>query len=343
MAQETDQGVDSLLLVYYHPIVFDLAESFSRIFQKVTIACNTNLKDNYGGYKTVYERGKALGLEVIPLPIALMQIRSYDLVGLDGVFDGDELAMGSCKEHEIPWFCINGYPHQFDEPSQNILAFSWHLPQIQYKKMFPHEGYIKELDWKKIYEDGRSPGKNICVFYPELNYVKRFDYFDVPPSNTLVSFIHRYEECNKWNYKIFCDLKEKLKKHSFDIDLQNFSGLSQDEVLKKMFSSWGLVHLKHGDCPGISVLESLKMGIPVFTMKSFVQSSFNQEILIDGFNAVVADDLDELYERIIDYISGKDRFYSAHFGLKTDYIKILTSFDRQKLKLIKFFERCMIK
>lgn len=334
--------VMKLLLNYYHPVIFDLAESFSRIFDEVVISCDMNLEDNYGGFNEVKNRVKEnehLNCQVIPDIQAKIQIKQFDLVGLDGAFKGDDILMETCKGNGVPYFCINGYPHQFDEPGENILAFSWHLPQIQYKKRFPHEGYVKLDDWKHIAKNGRSPGKNVCVFYPEMNEAKRFntrflEEFRKEEPKHFCSFIHRYEECNKFNYLVF----EHLKNH---IDtLENYSGLSQREVFEKMSKSYATVHLKHADCPGISVLESLTLGIPVITMESFVKASFNQEVLIDGFNAIIATDKDDLVKRTIELIKWNGLLNYPMQSIR-DHINVLTSFRRQKYKLEKFFEECM--
>lgn len=325
-----------LLLVYYHPIILDLAETFSRIFKKVTITAGPNLKDNYGGFedlKNKIKSKKALeNIDFIPLAVAQIKIKSFDLVGLDGVFDGDDTIMGLCKNKGVPYFCINGYPHQLDEPSDNILAFSHFLPQQQYRKNFPHEGYVKEVDWKEIAEKGCSSGKNILVFYPELNDAKRYynSNFKINYNQDFVSFIHRYEECNKWTFKVYQNLKNEFP------TLENYSNKTQDEVFRLMDESRGLLHLKHADCPGISVLEALVFGVPVCTIRSFVEASQNQEVLIDNFNAIIAEDVNELIERM-------KTLTRTSFLENRDYIWNLTSFNRQKNKLERFFEQCMKK
>lgn len=327
-----------LLLVYYHPVIFDLAETFKRIFETVTIAVNPSLKDNYGDISNVMAKVKANpyleGVKCVPSTVALLSLNQYDLIGCDGVFDGDKLFMDLAKDRGIPYFCINGYPHQLDEPSENIMAFSWHIPQIQYKQAYPHEGYVKERDWKNIAEKGRSDGKNILVYYPEMNEAKRFakanerDPIELP---YLLSLIHRYEECNKWCHDAFKQMQCRVENHS---------ELSQMEAFDKILNSDGLLHLKHADCPGISVLEALILGRPVFTMESFVRASFNQEVLIDGFNAVVAPSIEELKKRILEDGS-MDSYPTLPAKGAVDYIWSLTDYWRQLPKLLNFFERCM--
>lgn len=336
-----------LLLHYYHPIIFDLAESFKRIC-KVEIAINPSVTDNYGGIRehvAMIEGNEHLSdVPWVPIMPAVMKIRQgmYDLVGIDGVFSGDDWIIQACKDSGVPYFCINGYAHNADEPGNNILSLSNFLPQIQYKQKYPSEGHIQGFDWKNIAEAGRSHGKNILVFYPEMNHVKRrflwplevakgFDeVYRGQRINEVPSFIHRYEECNKWCYSAFEKVKDKLRD---DFVVENFSGLSHDEVLEKIYNSRGLLHLKHGDCPGATLLEALIFGKPVFTMRSFVNACFNQEFLIDNFTAIVADDLDELCERI------RRGFTPSHAARK--YIWELTSFERQKYKVERFFKRCI--
>lgn len=330
-----------LLLIYYHPIILDLAETFARMCDQVDVAVNPTVKDNYGGYAehfAMIDENIHLDSKCIPLPLALNAIKKkeYDLVGLDGVFDGDKLAMDVCKEAGIPYFCINGYPHLSDEPSDNILSFSHFLPQNQYKRKFQWEPNIKIQDWQDIAKFGQSQGKNIFVYYPEMNEAKRFagnvPCFGPFVRKSYVSLIHRYEECNKWNYEVFKRVKSELEKDGFG--LENFSGLPQREVYKKITTSLGLCHLKHGDCPGISLLEALILGQTVFTMRSFVNASFNQEVLIDGLNSVIADDVDELIARMKNHNWGQPEFAE-------DYIWDLTSFNRQRVKLERFFQKCL--
>lgn len=336
-----------ILLAYYHPVIFDLAETFSKLSEvdSVDICVSPTLSDNYGGAKNVLDKiinNKFLTKTPagILAPIAHQGIRNnyYDLVGLDGVFDGDQLIMDLCRENRIPYFCINGYPHQIDEPSQNILAFSWHLPQVQYKQTNPHEGYVKEKDWKNIALSGQSEGKNIFVFYPEMNEAKRFyenkifsEQGERPLAKKFVSLIHRYSECNQWSYHVF-DQVNKLYR------VENYSDLTQAEAFQKIWESDGLVHLKHGDCPGISVLEALILGRPVITMESFVKASFNQEVLIDGFNSIVCKTTGEMLDRM--------RFTGAFYpdfpsSEAVHYIHQLTSFNRQRRGLSLFLDRCL--
>lgn len=327
--------------------MFDLAESFKRICD-VEIAINASIIDNYGGYKDrldIISKNEHLdGIRVLPLALALQEIRQkkYDLVGLDGVFDGDPLVMDACKNANIPFFCINGYPHNIDEPSDNILSFSHFLPQVQYKQKYPSEGHIKEIDWKNISEGGRSQGKNIFVYYPEMNEAKRY-YLNraFPARQNYISLIHRYEECNPWNFAAFKNVRDGLSKKS--IQVENHSNLSQQEVFEKLAGSCGLLHLKHGDCPGISILEALILETPVFTMRSFVNASFNQEVLIHKINSFIADDLDELIDAMKNYSDQKTRCKKWDWGLgKTNsHIWNLTDFDRQKSKLERFFNRCL--
>lgn len=326
-----------LIVVYYHPLCFDLCKSFQKICDSVVLAINPQVVDNYGGFKEHVEAAKKNGVGWITLSAAIQNIknRKCDLVGCDGVFDGDKLIMEACKDSGVPWFCIDGYPHNVDEPSNNILSFGHFLPQIQYKQKYPSEGHVKEVDWKNISENGQSEGKNIFVFYPELDYAKDFyksrGFLRLKSSNgEFVSFIHRFEECNKWSYKTF----ERIKK---EINVQNYGGLSQFDVLDKLDKSFGLLHMKHGDRPGISVFEALILNRPVFVTRSFISASFNQEVLIDEFNAIIADDVDELIARMKEAAEGFDLVDKN----ARDYIWMLTNFKRQQKKLERFFERCL--
>lgn len=330
-----------LLLVYYHPVVMDLAQTFSKLGWNVTVAVNTNIKDNYGTGFDVLDRIKEersfFTVEGIPLTLALNQIKKkqYNLVGCDGVFDGDQLVMDTCRENKIPFFNIQGYPNVVDEPSQNILSLGWFTPTIQYQQSYPGEGHKKQIDWKNVSESGRSSGKNICIFYPnfwQLAYqcdVANINNIARPFRGHLVSLIQRYEECNEFCYKAFKRVQE-------DFRVENLEGKPHGEVLREIVKSSGLLHLKWADQPGIAIFEAMLLSRPVVTMKSFVLASMNQEVLIDGYNAIVADSIDEL----TDQLKNVDRLRKLGYNA-CDHATMLTDFNRQKRKLLDFVDRCL--
>lgn len=322
----------NILLVYYHPICFDFATTLLKLGHKVTISVNQNIKDNYGTGTDIIKKNSKQYV-VIPNNLALAQIAigKYDLVGCDGVFDGDKLIMDVCKSKNVPYFCIDGYPNTFDEPSDNILTFGWSLPILQYNNKFPFEGHKKQIDWKDIAEKGRSQIKNFCVFYPNMWYMHSIESIKNFNKKKLISGIQRFKECNEWNYKVFNQIKEKL----LDWEILNLEKIEHEEFLNKLNSSCGLLHLKWADKPGISVLEAMWLGRPIITLNSFILSSFNQELLIDNYTAIVADSIDELIKRInvqllIDL--GKNA---------KNHIKMLCDFHRQIPKLNNFLERCI--
>ncbi len=333
-----------ILLVYYHPVIFDLALTFEAMGHSVFVAVNQNIKDNYGtGFdiiKTNKEKYKN-HFDVMPLSLALAQVKKFDLVGLDGVFSADELMIDACSKQNVPYFCVQGYPHNLDEPSQNILSFSWFMPQIQYKQAYPHEPHIKEIDWKNIAEKNKSEGKNIHVFYPNCWEwkAKIASYLAEDNKNSLifkertgefVSAIHRFEECNKWSYEVFKILNEY-------IEIVNLEGKSKDEVFEAMLNSSALVHLKHGDCPGMAVLEAMLVGCVPVVMKSFVLASFNQEVIIDRHSGIICETQAEMVEELMSF-DFDDRLELCSSTIS--HANMLTSFDRQKYGLQRFLERC---
>jgi hypothetical protein len=333
-----------LLLVYYHPVIFDLANTFSKLFDKVEICVVPGLKDNYGEANRVIAEAKAKGFDAYFSPVAVMNIKAkkYDLVGLDGVFDGDKVLMDVCSASKVPFFCINGYPHNTDEPSQNILSFSWYLPEKQYRQRYPSEGHVKQLDWKNLATTGQSEGKNILVYYPEVSVAgaPHPGYFR-RPRDSFVSFIHRFEECNQESYEVFKQVNDQVK-------VENFSSLSRNEVHAKLIDSFGLIHLKHADCPGISVLEAMLLGRVPIVMKSFVLASQNQDLLIDNYSAIICDTVPELIRRahhLKDAIENVE--YPANEGMylmersTQQHAYMMTSQHRQEYKLIQFFKRCI--
>jgi hypothetical protein len=339
-----------LLLAYYHPVVFDLALSFKKIFDEVQICVTPDLSDNYGTHHDVLRKGKALGLDCILSNVALLLIKNsrYSLVGVDGVFQGDSLLIDSCRSFNVPYFCINGYPHNVDEPSKNILSLSWFLPQIQYKQRYNNENAVKNGNWREI-SDQNGLGfdktlKNSMVFYPEFvdlkSKISQFESQRDCKNPKFVSFIHRFQECNQFNYECFEDVSSNSS-----FSLTNYTSLSQEDVWKKISESCGLIHLKSADCPGISVLESMILGRVPFVMKDFVLASFDQEVLIDNHSAYVCDTITELKNIAIDH-SQEVKKAPPNSTLPIEcstrkHAYMLTDFDRQKRKLENFFNRCL--
>jgi hypothetical protein len=324
-----------ILLIYYHPVIWDLAQTFIELRHEVTVAVNIGIKDNYGTGADIIQRAPKY-FSVIPLQLALrnIQLKQYDLVGCDGVFDGDKLVMESCDKNNIPRFCIQGYPNVGDEPSDNILSFGWFTPTVQYHQRYPSEGHKKQQDWKAIAEAGESEGKNICVFYPKFWDLKekiKDKRFKCLAENGYISLIQGYEKWNKWSFEAFKRVEKAIK-------VRNLEGLDHDEALLRLAKSKGLVHLKWADQPGIALIEAMLLRKPVYTMRSFVLASMNQEVLIDGYNAIVADSVDEL----IRWLKQDDLFFRSFLRNNAEkHALMLTDFYRQKRKLERFMERCI--
>lgn len=334
-----------ILLVYYHPVVFDLALTFRAMGHDVFVAINQNIKDNYGQGSQVLNNAKIVyknQFEVLPLSLAVLQVKKFDLVGLDGVFDGDRLVIDACLKQNVPYFAISGYPHTTDEPSKNILSFSWFMPQIQYKQAYPSEAHIKEIDWKNIAEIGETQMKNMFVFYPicwewkaKLKCFLAEDYRNglLNKRKGFVSAIHRFKECNHWSYEIFKEIESI-------VNVSNLENKNKDEVFSSMVSSQGLLHLKHGDCPGMAVLEAMLVGCIPIVMKSFVLASFNQDVIIDRHSGLICSSQQELVENLLSF----DR--DDHLALRTttiEHAQMLSSYDRQKFKLDQFLNKCINK
>lgn len=344
-----------ILINRYHPVCEDIAITLSKLGHEVTLSVKTDINDHYGSWKEILKVLKGTkGFRAIDYKQALILAskKSFDLIGADGLFEGDRQLFELAGKTNIPTFAIAGYPHLMDEPSGNILSLGWSLPILQYLRDFPTEAHRKQVDWKAVAESGRMAGKNICVFYPNFWDIKdrrkkgEFYRMEIAPLQKFVSGIQRYEECNRFNHQVFTAVQKALhiEKPPWPTPWQvveNYEGLPRDDFLQKLAASWGLLHLKHADQPGISVMEALLMGKKVFTMKSFILGSHNHDMLIDGHNAVIADTVDELIERMeqVKY----DQVADAHenMSLVSGHINMLTSFERQKDKLNKFVLECL--
>jgi hypothetical protein len=325
-----------ILLARYHNVIDDIAITLKNLGHEVTICVNTDVVDHNGNSLDILNNLQIKyknQFNVVRLNQAcvLLKQKKYDLLGCDGYYSGDSLLIDICKSQKIPHFCILGYPGRLDSPSNNILSFGFFLPFTQYWNCYPTEGHRKELDWKNISQNGKSDQKNICVFYPNFTELKQ-NLIETKEKNDLfVSGIHRYEECNKYCYEVF-------KQVSKELNCKNFESRPQEEFLSTLKSSKGLLMLKHGDMPGISLIQAMLLSKPVFTMKSYVLASMNQEVLIDGFNAVVADTVPELIDRMKNitdqelYRLGNNAFLHA---------EMLTRFERQKNKLETFIQNCL--
>ena len=329
------------LLVYYHPVVWDLAETFSKMNHSVTVAVNPKITDNYGtGFDIIKRAQKKFdcNIDVIPLPLALAHLnqKKYDLVGCDGVFDGDKMVMEVCGNNNIPHFCIQGYPNVVDEPSNNVLSLGWFMPTIRYHKRFPSEGHKKQIDWKEIAEKGRSSTKNFCVFYPTFHKFKQkireTDFRPKEHRSGFVSLIQGYQKWNAYSYEVFKQVAEKVK------GVENLQGKSHKECFERINKAKALLHLKWADQPGIAIFEAMLLGRPVITMNSFVLASMNAEVLIPDYNSLIADSVDELLEYMQ---SDYDDYYVALGENAEKHAMMLTNFGRQKFKLTRFVNRCL--
>lgn len=347
-----------ILINRYHPACEDLAISFSKLGHEVFLSVKTSINDHYGSWKKVFDECKDGYKEftTIDYKQALIMISKgqFDLVGVDGVFEGDADILDICNRVGLPHFSISGYPGVLDEPSNNILSLGWSMPNLQYWQKFPSEAHRKLHEWREIAVTGKSPGKNICVFYPNFWRLKEKENLDSNFWNNVsdvpyfVSGIQKFKECNPWNYEVFQQVKSRLERPNFFGNggkklaiVENCEGLTNSQFISKLESSWGLLHLKQADQPGISVLEALLLGKIVITMKSFVLASHNQDILIDGLNAIVADSIDELVERVseLEKHQVEKRMYPNSYSM--GFIYKMTSFDRQKNKLQRFVEECV--
>lgn len=325
-----------ILINRYHPVCEDICLALTKLGHKVTLSINDKVRDHYGcwkelGLKLKEKYKNQFDVIFVNQSLALIKAKQFDLVGCDGVFDSDQLIMDVCKVEKVPFFNINGYPGCHDEPSDNILSLGNILPTIQYNSQYPTEGHKKELDWKNIAQHGKSYGKNICIFYPCFFELKQDLQTTREKTNKFISGIHRYEECNKYNYEVFKQVQEH-------VDVENFDSKSHDEFIQELKKSKGLLMLKSFDEPGISLFEALLNARPVFTMRSYVLASMNQNVLIDDFNAVVADSVGELIHRM------KTITDADLYRLGTNaylHAEMLTRFERQKNKLQTFLENCV--
>lgn len=338
-----------ILINRYHPVCEDLAITFSKLGHEVFLSVKTDIKDHYGSWKLVLDNCKKSYKEFISIDYkqALIMISkgNIDLVGVDGVFEGDEDVLGICGRVGIPYFCISGYPGVLDEPSNNILSLGWSMPSLQYWRKYPSEAHRKLEEWKEIAITGKSSLKNICVFYPNFWRLKSENdleksFYESPTDNPyFVSGVQRYKDCNPWNYEVFQQVKSAMELKMGTVE--NCEGITNKQFLDKLKSSWGLLHLKQADQPGISVMEALLLGKVVCTLKSFVLASHNQDLLIDGYNAIVAENVKELIERMSLISKEKAwKFSMPNIGPRR-HAYMITSFERQQRKLEQFVSECV--
>lgn len=324
-----------ILINRYHPVVEDLATSFSKHLKfKMDVSVNTKVKDQYGDHSDLLKTLKSNeDFNAISLQEGMVKLRSkqYDLVFVDGVYEGDKDLITICKQQRTPYVCISGYPYLQDEDAKNILSFSWFMPQFQYLNNYPSEGYVKEIAHKRLL-NGEQNKKNIFVFYPEFTHVRKFNQKAprwLANCSGYSSFIHRYEECNKSLYDIFRKIQHSLEQFQ---KLENYSGMSNEQVLQKMRESKGLVHIKGFDAPGISLMEAMMIGCTPFIFQEFILGSFNQEVLIDNHSCVISNSIPEFIENL-----ESDKW--AKLSKTTqEHAMMLTNFSRQQSKLERFIE-----
>lgn len=324
-----------VLAHHYHPIVEDFCLSLSKHLKfSVDCAIKIDINDHYGSHAEILKQNQSKYSEFksIPYTQALVQLKAglYDLIFLDGVYDGDKQIVDLCNQKNIPYVAISGYPFLRDEAgAKNILSFSWFMPQVQFLNQFPTEGHVKQQSLDV------SSNKNICIFYPEFSYAKQFAkenprLLSAVYHEKFCSFIHRFEECNPQHYKHFKDIESKLGQ-----EIPNYTGLTQGEVLYRMNHSRGLVLTKWADAPGIALFEAQLLGVTPFVFQQYVLASFNQEVLIDGMSAVTSNSDDEFVSNL-----RSDKW--AKLSASTQqHAMMITDFGRQQDKLEKFIQKCL--
>lgn len=322
-----------VLFHHYHPVIEDICNSFST-YLKFDIECaiKTDIIDHYGDHKELLRKNqeKYKSFKSIPLQQALVKLKSkqYEVVFVDGVYDGDKDIIKICKDKNIPYICVSGYPYLKDEDSKNILSFSWFMPQIQFLNQFPTEGHVKQLSLD-------SSQKNILIWYPEFSHVKKYSkenphLLSAAYKNPYVSFIHRFEECNKEHYKHYKNIIEK-----FGEDIPNYTNLTQQEVMFTLNQSRGLALMKWADAPGIALIESMLLGCVPFVFQQYILASFNQEILIDNYSAVTSNSDEEFVENL------KSDKWAKLSESTQQHARMITDFGRQQEKLEKFIQECV--
>src|SRR5690606_39619233 len=120
-------------------------------------------------------------------------------------------------------------------------------------------------------------------------------------------------------------------------EAENLEKKPKDFVYDKLSKCKALLHLKQGDQPGVAVMEAMIFSKPIVTVKPFVWTSFNADIVIDGYNSLVSESLPELIERVKN--TSEDEFKRLGQNAKV-HIEMMSSFDRQKHSLNRFIERC---
>jgi hypothetical protein len=322
-----------VLFHHYHPIIQDLGLSFNKHLKfDVTVAMNLSIKDHYGDHNEIFSNNKRkyLSINWINLQQAniLVKQKRFDIVFVDGVYDGDKQLIELCKQNHVPYVCISGYPYTRDEDSKNILSFSWFMPQVQYLNQFPSEGHVKQfaLDVQR---------KNILVWYPELSHAKKHAkenprLLSAAYKNGYASFIHRFEECNKVQFNHF----ELVRSRSGET-IENYTNLSQQDMLFTMNQAKGFAHFKMYDAPGIAMLEAMILGCTPFVYQQFILGSYNQDVLIDNHSAVVSDSDDEFVENL------KSDKWAKLSESTQQHAMMITDFMRQQNKLEKFIEKAL--
>jgi hypothetical protein len=331
-----------ILLHRYHPIVDDLAIAFELLGHSVTVCINTAVEDHYGKSSEILSNLKienfGENIQYISLKEACVKIVAFDLIGFDGVFSGDEILRSLCKKAKKPYFAISGYPYLRNEEANNILSFSWFMPQIQFVSQYPSESHVKMDCWSKIKKNVPTT-KNFCVFYPELFTLHRqlseipdaYERSCVRDQNpVIVSSIHRFEECNPENYAVFEEVSKASK-----TKVENITSMSRVESWKRLAVADKFLHLKSFDCPGISLIEAMKFGVVPVVMREFILGSFDQDLLIDNHSAIVCDSIGEIKERINEKVKDSLRYSTK------DHVNMLTSFERQRGKLEIFVQKCL--
>lgn len=323
-----------VLVAWYHPVSESISDSFATHLKfSIDCAVKTDIFDHYGSHKDLLKKNqeKYQSFKSITWQQGLLKLKQkqYDLLVVDGVYNGEKELIEIANQNNIPVIYISGYPYLRDEVgAKNILSFSWFLPQMQFINQFPTEGRVKQYSLDSL-------RKNVLVWYPEFQRVKKYAkenprLLSAAYKNPFVSFIHRFEECNERHFAHYKNIIQK-----FGEDIPNYTNLAQEEVMFTLNQSRGLCLPKWADAPGIALIEAMLLGSVPFVFQQYILASFNQEVCIDGHSCVVSNSDDEFVENLR---SGK---WATLSESTQQHARMITDFKRQQEKLEKFIQECI--
>jgi len=177
-----------------------------------------------------------------------------------------------------------------------------------------------------------------------LVITKSVDLYDRQP--VVASFNHNYHVRQQQDFALFTAMNDKLHslgkekvinyggniramgadiRYSHDGPTGNYATLSPKENLEKIQTLSAIVHFKGTDWGGGVFFHALHSSTPIITTSRYIQNSNSYEYLIDGYNCIVVNDVDEATKAVVKITSDIDLRNKIIDGMRQMKLRIFNA------------------